>query len=245
MIPAIRVASSPEELAHQAAERIVRASADAMVATDRFVIALSGGSTPRRLFELLAADYVTKIQWAKVHVLFVDERCVPPDHADSNFGMACRTLLDHVPIAYENIRRMPGEQDPQQAADAYEQLLREEYARGVDLALLGMGEDGHTASLFPQTPALQERGRLCVANYVEKLSAWRLTMTAEYLNRAFEVLVLVEGAKKAPVVARVLEGGMRPGDLPIQLISPVSGRLIWLMDSQAAGMGNADESGRK
>jgi 6-phosphogluconolactonase len=131
---------------------------------------------------------------------------------------------------------MMGEKDPAEAANEYNQLLNDKYARGLDLVLLGMGEDGHTASLFPDTEALQVKDRLCVANFVPKFNSWRLTMTAPYLNRAFETLVLLAGKAKAQVANRVLEGASLPMQYPIQLIQPATGKLVWMMDAQAAGM---------
>lgn len=240
MMPTIRVAASVDEQAWQAAQRVVQAADDAVVATGRFVVSFSGGHTPEPLFKLLAGEFSEKVPWDKVHVLFTDERCVPADHPDSNFGMACRALLDHVPLPYANIHRMAGEQDPQAAADEYDQLLQQQFARGPDLVILGIGEEGHTASLFPNTTALTEKTRACVANHVPKLNAWRLTMTASYINRAFEVLVLANGKGKAPAVQTALEGLASPTDCPIRLIEPAGGRMVWLLDAEAAGM-DADE----
>lgn len=217
------------------------AADDAIAATGRFVVALSGGSTPERLFKLLAADpFAGQMKWAKTHILFADERCVPPDNKDSNFGMACRLLLDHVQIPYENIHRMAGEKDPAEAAAEYDRLLNEQYPKGADLVLLGMGEDGHTASLFPGTEALKVQDRLCVANFVPRLDSWRLTMTLPYLNRSFEVMVLVSGKAKAELADRALVGMALPPEFPVQMVQPASGRLVWMMDVEAAGM---DEEG--
>lgn len=241
MVPSIRVAASIDEIAWQAAERIARAAEDAVVATGRFTIALSGGNTPRLLYRLLAADFANKLPWDKMQVLLADERCVPADHADSNFGMICRELLDHVPIPYANIHRMAGEKQPTIAADEYNQLLEEQYGRALDMVLLGLGADAHTASLFPHTAALEEKSRACVANFVPKLNAWRLTMTAPYINRAFEVMVLVAGKDKAPAIRQALEAMDDPIDCPIRLIAPLSGRMTWLMDVAAAGMDDDDE----
>lgn len=241
MVPTIRVAASVGEQAWEAAGRVARAAEDAVVATGRFVISLSGGGTPQPLFKLLATEFAQKLPWDKVQVLFTDERCVPPDHHDSNFGMACRLLLDHVPLPYENIHRMAGEKDPHVAAAEYDQRLQQQFGAGPDLVILGVGEEGHTASLFPHTTALAEKSRACVANHVPKLDAWRLTMTASYINRAFEVLVLANGKGKAPAVRAALEGLASPTECPIRLIEPASGRLVWLLDAEAAGMDMDDE----
>lgn len=242
MIPTIRVAATVEDLALQAAERFVAAAEEAVVTTGRFAVGLSGGSTPIHLFRLLAGDFAARVPWDKTHVLFVDERCVGPDNPESNFGMACRELLDHVPIDYTRVYRMAGEKDPQVAADAYEQVLQQNFSKGLDLAVLGIGDDGHTASLFPRTAALAETKRFCVANFVPKSELWRLTLTAPYLNMSYEVMVLAAGAGKADAINHALAGTASASDCPIRLISPKSGRMVWLMDAQAAGM-DADESG--
>jgi 6-phosphogluconolactonase len=242
VIPTIRVAASAEEMAWMAAERFVKAAEDAIIATGRFAVALSGGSTPRQLYSVLANETVAgRIDWTKTHILFADERCVPADHPDSNFGMVCKTLLDRVPIPYENIHRMAGEKDPAEAADEYDRLLAEGFSRGLDLVLLGVGEEGHTASLFPGTEALGVTDRRCVQNYVPKLSAWRLTLTASYINQAFEVMVLVAGKAKADIAQQALEGLVGPPRLPIQMIQPKSGRLTWVMDVEAAAMDQEED----
>lgn len=240
MIPTIRVFADPEELAWQVAQRFAKAAEDAVVTTGRFAVALSGGSTPQTLFRILAKDFASKVPWGQTHILFVDERCVPPEHAESNFGAACRLLLDHVDVDYQKVHRMAGERDPAAAAEEYDRLLQEQFGAGMDLILLGMGEDGHTASLFPGTEAVQEQQRLCVANYVPRLSAWRLTMTARYINRAFEVVAMVTGAAKAGIVDEALAGMGAPAQLPIQLVQPASGRFLWMMDAAAAGMDDPD-----
>jgi len=156
--------------------------------------------------------------------------------------MANEALLSHVPIPPEQIHRMRSEIDPQEAAKEYGQLLKAHFGDdGLDLILLGMGDDGHTASLFPHTAALAEQHHRCVANHVEKLDAWRITMTAPFINKAAEVMILVAGADKEARLHEVLEGPQKPEDFPIQMIQPESGRLIWLLDSAAAGMWEEDE----
>lgn len=241
MTPTIRVAASADELAWQAAERFARAADDAVVATGRFAVALSGGSTPKAMFRILAEHFASKVPWGKTHILFADERCVPPQHDDSNFGSACRLLLDHVDVDYQKVHRMAGELDPQVAAAEYDKFLREQFGAGLDLVMLGMGDDGHTASLFPGTAALDEQYKLCVANYIPARDTWRLTMTAPYINRAFEVIVMVAGAEKARIVEQALAGMGGPARLPIQLIQPGGGRFVWMMDASAAGMDDPDE----
>jgi 6-phosphogluconolactonase len=236
--PEIRVLPTIAEVAEEAARRVTEASADAIANKDSFSIALSGGHTPEKLFELLATEpYVSQIDWSRVQIFFGDERCVPPDHPDSNFRMANEALLKKVPIPKGNIFRMRGEIDPNEAAIEYGQLLKEKFGDGgLDMILLGMGDDGHTASLFPHSQALKETKHRCVANYVEKFKTWRITMSAPFINRAQSVMVMVVGADKAARIEEVLQGPRDPERLPIQMISPSSGRMTWLMDVAAAGM---------
>jgi 6-phosphogluconolactonase len=240
--PEIHVSPDVPALARDAAERIVAAAHEAVDQRDRFSIALAGGSTPRTLFQLLASDpWRLTIDWTKVEVFFGDERCVPPHHPDSNFRMARETLLSKVPIPGDNIYRMRGEIDPNEAAKEYGLMLKEKFGDdgGLDMALLGMGDDGHTLSLFPGTPAVHEKHHRCVANYAEHSTtgkSWRITLTAPFVNRSRTVLVLVAGASKANTFAQVMEGPRQPETFPIQLIDPDSGRLIWLVDAAAAGM---------
>src|SRR5205085_3212564 len=203
-----------------------------------FSIALSGGSTPRALYELLAGPaYRSRIDWPRVEVFFGDERTVPLDHKDSNYRMAYEALLSNVPIPGDNVYRMAGELEPHEAATQYGQMLKEKFGEGgLDMVLLGMGDDGHTASLFPETEALNETRHRCVANFVPKLSTWRITLTAPFINRSKGVMFLVSGAPKAVRLQEVLEGPRDPRRLPSQLIQPTNGRLTWLVDAPAAGM---------
>lgn len=235
--PEIKVLPDPMELAREAAERIATAAAHAIGEQGRFSLALSGGGTPRPAYELLAQEpYRSRIDWQKVRIFFGDERCVPPDHPQSNYRMANEALLSRVPIPAGNLFRMRGEIDPHQAAVEYGQMLKSEFGdTGLDQVLLGLGPDGHTASLFPGTEALGETRHRCVANFVAKLDAWRITLTAPFLNLSRSVLFLVAGADKAKTVAQVLEGPPDPQRLPAQLIQP-AGRLTWLLDSGAAAM---------
>ncbi len=235
----IRVLPDPAGVAIEAANLVVAAASRAISATGRFSIALSGGSTPKSLYELLASKtYSSAIDWPRVHVYFGDERCVGPDHPDSNYRMAREALFDHVPIPGDNVYRICGELDPEAAATDYGRLLKEQFGDdGLDLALLGMGDDGHTASLFPGTAALAETAHRCVKNYVPKLEAWRITLTAPFLNRSRQVVVLVAGGAKAGRIQEVLEGPHEPERLPIQLIAPERGEMLWIMDAAAAGMG--------
>ena len=241
--PDIQVFPDPNAVARAAAERVVRAADENIVLAGRFTIGLSGGSTPKLLFQLLASEeFRGAIDWSRVEVFFVDERCVPPDHAESNYKLARETLLDKVPIPGDNVHRMRGEVNPpEDAAKEYGLMLEEKFGDtgGLDLVLLGMGDDGHTASLFPGTAAVNETKHRCVANYAEKSTtgkSWRLTLTAPFINRGREVSVLVTGANKAKTLAEVLEGPRDPQRLPVQLIAPPSGKLTWLVDAAAAGM---------
>ena len=241
--PEIKVLPDADAIAATAAERILRA-ADAIALQDRFSLALSGGSSPKRLYQLLADHFSDAIDWTKVHIYFGDERCVPPDHPDSNYRLAHETLLSKLPIPPDNIYRMRGEIDPNEAAKEYGLLLKEHFADGgLDLILLGMGDDGHTASLFPGTTALAETHHRCVANYAENSTtgkSWRITLTAPFINRARHILVLISGASKAKALAQVLEGPSDPNRLPLQLIQPENGKLTYLIDAAAAGMDSDD-----
>jgi 6-phosphogluconolactonase len=240
--PVIQVVPDPAALAQAAAQRIIDAAADAGKRQQIFSIALSGGNTPKSLFHLLAVPPMSKaIDWKNWEVYWSDERCVPPDHPDSNYRMAREALLDHVPIEAGKIHRMRGELDPQQAAMEYGQLLKEKFGDGgMESILLGMGDDGHTASLFPGTAALSETKHRCVANWVPKMNTWRITFSAPFINKAREVMVVVSGKAKADRIEQVLHGPHDPQHLPIQMIQPTEGKLIWLMDAPAAGMDAPD-----
>jgi 6-phosphogluconolactonase len=197
-------------------------------------IALSGGSTPKSLYTLIANrvdnGQARGIDWGRVHLFFGDERCVPPDHPDSNYRMVKQSLLAHGLTA--TVRRILGELPPEEAAAQYEEQLREEFGDGVpkfDLIILGLGPDGHTASLFPGSAALNDRTRWVAANYVEKFKSWRITFTYQVLNGAAEDLFLVSGAEKAEVAGQALKGV----DLPSAKVRP-AGKLLWYVDAPAA-----------
>jgi 6-phosphogluconolactonase len=202
----------------------------------RFSVSLSGGTTPRALYQLLAQPtYRDRIDWAQVDFFWGDERCVPPDHPDSDFGMARAALLDHLPkYKQPRVFRLKGEADPQTAADEYEGLLREYFGNqaliSFDLLLLGLGEDAHTASLFPGTDAIHEQQRWVVGHYVPKLSAYRLTLTPPILNRANQTVFLVTGANKRPALEHVLSGPYQPDLYPAQVIQPMNGKIVYLTD---------------
>lgn len=230
------VCGDGDDVADAAAQFVVDCAADAIAARGRFTLALSGGSTPRPLYEWLATDEGRdQIDWARVHLFWGDERGVPPDHADSNYRLARETLLDHVPIPAAQIHRIHGEDDPETAASAYEQTLRELSADGLDLVLLGLGRDGHTASLFPNRPAGRETSRWVVADQ-DPTGRARITLTPPAINAARTVAFIVTGADKALVLQAVREGPVAPDLLPAQRIGPPHGRLVWIVD-HAAGTG--------
>lgn len=227
-----RVYPDAGALARAAAEHIVAQAAKAVAARGRFSVALSGGATPRPTYELLATgEFAARVDWSRVHVLWSDERCVPPDHADSNYRLAREALLDRVPLPAGNVHRIRGELPPEQAAAAYESELEVTLGTDgrLDLILLGLGADGHTASLFPDTAALHERTRWVVANHVEKLSAWRVTLTLPVIDAARDVVFLVSGRSKAEILARVRIGE----PLTAALVQPLEGQLTWLVDEAA------------
>jgi 6-phosphogluconolactonase len=234
----IRRSADAHALADDAAALVTELAESSIAARGHFSIALSGGSTPKALYARLAGDpHAARIEWARVHVFWGDERCVPPDHPDSNYRMARETLLDHVPIPSGNIHRMPGEENPSQAAEEYARTLADHFDEPMprfDLILLGMGDDGHTASLFPYSLALTITDRAVVAQYVVKLSAWRLTLTYPAINNAMTVAFLIAGAGKAEMLTRVLNGARDIGEIPSQGIAPAQGRLLFLVDRAAA-----------
>ncbi|HKQ51485.1 MAG TPA: 6-phosphogluconolactonase [Pyrinomonadaceae bacterium] len=237
--PKVTVLDGAEEVARAAAERFVELAQRAIDERGRFAVALSGGSTPRRAYELLAGDdYGDRVDWSKVHVFFGDERMVPPDDAESNYRMASEALLARVSIPPENVHRINGLGDALANARLYEDELRtffnDDAWPSFDLVLLGMGDDGHTASLFPGTLALDEQAAWVAANWVEKFNVYRVTLTAPAINRAAHVIFLVTGANKAGPLGEVLKGRFNPRQLPSQLIKPLDGSLEWLVDEAAA-----------
>jgi len=190
------------------------------------------------MFQILAEKpFADRLPWRSIYVFWGDERCVPPDHAESNYRMADETLLSKVPIPRENIFRIPAEdEDHERAAARYSETLRKFFAEELpplDLVFLGMGADGHTASLFPGTTALRVNDRIAVANYVEKFQSWRITLTAGSINRARNIIFLVAGADKAPALKEVIEGPRNPEQYPSQLIQPSHGALLWMVDEAA------------
>ena len=228
-----------EALARAAAQRFAGIAAESVNARGRFSVALSGGSTPRRIYELLSGDeFKARVDWPKAHVFFGDERCVPPDDDASNYRMARESLLSRVGVPAENVHRMIGEGDAAANARLYEDELRSSFGDAglpaFDLVMLGLGDDGHTASLFPGTGALEDGGAWVAANWVGKLGAYRLTLTAPAINHAAHVMFVVAGAGKAERLREVLEGAREPQRLPAQLIRPAGGTLEWYVDRAAA-----------
>lgn len=245
-MPRIRIAEDAQELADRATEEFARRAQDAVLASGTFRVALAGGTTPRNLYRLLAEEgggspIAGKIPWGRTQVFFGDERAVPPDHPDSNYRMAYETLLSKVPIPPANVRRVHSEgADPALVASQYENALREGFelpdgeAPRFDLILLGLGADGHTASLFPGSEALRDSDALVAAPWVEKLKTRRYTLTPRVLNAAAHVVFLVSGADKADALKKVLEGDQPPSEVPARVVDPKNGQLLWLVDQDAA-----------
>lgn len=238
--PGVKVFDTAENVAHAAAERFVSLASEAAAEKGGFSVALAGGNTPRRIYELLASPEMReRVPWPQVHVFFGDERTVAADHPESNYRMANEALLSRVPVRAENVHRIRGLGDAAANASLYESEMREFFGDSawprLDLVMLGMGDDGHTASLFPGTEALREMRAWVAANWVEKLGAWRITLTAPAINGAAAVLFTVTGDAKAERLSEVLHGQRDPERLPSQMISPVGGTLEWYVDEGAAG----------
>ena len=237
----VRVFPTPQALFDAAAQSFVQETRAAVTARGRFTVALSGGSTPKGLFQVLATTDHDALPWDRMFFFWGDERHVPPNNVESNYRMVMETLLSKVPVPPGNIFRVPAEdRDANQAASEYETVVRDFFGLGqgqfprFDLILLGMGPDGHCASLFPQTAALQEKTRVFLANWVPKLQTYRLTFSAPVLNNARNVEFLVAGADKAPALREVLEGQQNADLYPSKLIKPADGNLVWMVDQAAA-----------
>jgi 6-phosphogluconolactonase len=236
----IRVLPDPAEAAIAAARELVATATDSFHDHGVFRPAFSGGSTPRLLFDALAGvAFRSLVAWSRARVFFVDERCVPPDDERSNYRLAKEHLLGPLGVPPENVFRMRGEEKPQRAAREYEEALVEEFGSGerapvLDFALLGLGTDGHTASLFPGTRAVEETQRNVVENYVPKLGEWRLTLTLPVLNAARRAVFLVVGKEKRDAVAAVVRAEPGRADLPASLVRPPRGSLVWIVDEAAA-----------
>jgi 6-phosphogluconolactonase len=244
--PNLQIFADASEVARAAALHFIEIAQESINARGRFSVALAGGSTPKRIYELLASDELNaRLDWSKVYIFFGDERCVPPDDAESNYRMANEALLARVALPEQNIHRMRGEGDAVANARLYEDELRaffdgEDWPH-FDLVMLGMGDDGHTASLFPDTRALDVHTAWVTANWVEKFDTFRVTLTAAAINHARNVLFIVTGAGKAARLEEVLHGAREPHRLPSQLIQPQAGALRWFLDEAAAKLLRKDE----
>ena len=241
----VRILTDLPAIAKRAAQEFLQAATSAVAERHSFSVALAGGSTPKALYSLLASDAVLRAQlpWDKMHLYFGDERNVGPDHADSNFRMATETLISKSPLKPDQVTRIKGEyKDTEKAAQEYEQALRASFklADGqfprFDLVLLGMGNEGHTLSLFPGTKALHEAKRIVVRNWIGKLYTERITLTAPAINNAALVIFMITGADKALALKGVLEGPYEPDQLPAQMVQPQNGKSLWLVDTAAGGM---------
>ena len=227
----LEIVATPEDLARSAAKVFVARSSEAVAQRGVATIALSGGSTPKLLYQLLAdpnEPFRDQVPWSRIQFFWSDERHVPPDHPESNYRMANEAMLAHVPVLKENVHRVMGENpNVEEAADQYEQTVPQRF----DLILLGLGTDGHTASIFPGSEVLRETKRLVAAPWVEKQKSYRITMTLPLINNAASVFFLVSGAEKAEIVKEVLEG---PPRYPAQEVRPINGELILMLDREAA-----------
>jgi len=241
----VRVLPDAAAIANRCAQKFVEIAAAAVAEKGSFDVALAGGSTPKLLYSLLVNDpgLRSQVPWDKMHLFFGDERHVKPDHADSNFRMATESLISKSPLKHEQVTRIKGEySEAEDAAKEYEQYLRTYYklAEGqfprFDLVLLGMGNEGHTLSIFPGTKALRETRRIAVHNWVGKVLMDRITLTAPAVNNAANTIFMVTGADKAPALTAVLERFYEPDQLPAQLIQPLKGTLLWLVDTTAGSL---------
>jgi 6-phosphogluconolactonase len=236
----VRVFQDLASLSRAAAERFLDVIRECIPARGRFAVALSGGSTPKTFYSLLASDtYRKEVDWTKMHVFWADERCVPPEDRESNYRLVFETLLSALPVPVENIHRVRGEASPDEAARLYDEDLRAFFRGGqvpvFDLAVLGAGVDGHTASLFPGSDALRERSRFALPVRPAAGRAARVTLTLPVLNNAAHVLVLVSGPSKAGVIQEIFEAG-NAKQLPAGFLRPVNGTLEWFLDRDAASM---------
>ena len=239
--PDIRICEDAAALAQQTTDIFVRLAQESVAARGRFTVALAGGSTPKAAYTMLAsAAYRDRVPWQQTHFFWGDERHVPPDHEDSNYRMAYEAMLSKVTVPATHIYRIAAEKDAQQAADEYEATLRTAFQLAgdafphFDLVLLGMGPDGHTASLFPGTTAVHESKRLVAAPWVEKFHTFRITLTPPVLCNAAHVVFAAGGADKTETLQQVLQGPYQPDLYPSQVVKPAQGTLLWLVDKAAA-----------
>ncbi len=238
MITNVKIFPDSQAMATAAAELFLGLGERSIRQRGCYLVALSGGSTPEALYQSLADPAnQSRLDWTVVHFFWGDERHVPPDHPDSNYRAAKEALLDCIPIPLGNVHRVHAEMSPQAGASDYEEALRDFFADDwprFDLILLGMGGDGHTASLFPHSEGLGEENRWFIANFAPKMGQWRLTLTKNAINAARTILVMVSGESKAEMLAQVLIGPKDPLERPIQLISPIHGEMLWMVDEAAA-----------
>jgi 6-phosphogluconolactonase len=242
MTKEVRVYQNANQVNRALAERFVSISSKAIAARGRFVVCLAGGNTPRGAYELLTTpEYTALVDWTNAYVFWGDERCVPPESLESNARTVRETLLNHVPVPVNQIHRIRGEIDAEQSAVEYEKTLRDFFKNRMqsgkprfDLVLLGMGADGHTASIFPGAASLHEEKRWVAPHKIKSLDMWRVTLTPLALNAASNVIFLVMGSDKADTVKRVLEGDYVPDELPAQIVKPENGSVLWLLDEHAA-----------
>lgn len=235
----LQVLDDTQALAQAAAEQFIEASIEAIQERGRFLVALSGGATPEETYRRLAEPgLATQVSWRNVHLFWGDERCVPSDHPDSNYRMARKALIQKVPVPQTNVHRILGELEPALAAEAYEEELQSVFGIDerprFDFVFLGLGKDGHTASLFPGSEALHETKQWVMAVFVEEIQAWRVTLTPPVLNAARQLSFLVAGKSKAARVQQVLTTESSPEPLPAQIIQPLNGQVTWLIDQAAA-----------
>jgi 6-phosphogluconolactonase len=241
MTPNLSIFPDPEGLAQAAADLFVRRANEIIHVTGAFTVALSGGSTPQAMFRILAHPANrSQVDWSKIHLFWGDERCVSPDHPDSNYFHARQLLLSQVAIPETNVHRIHAELPVDQAADQYEKTLKEFFSpqattqQAFDLLFLGMGEDGHTASLFPGTPAVHEAQHWVVPVFVSKFNSWRISLTPVILNRSSQVIFLVSGQGKSETLKNVLYGNFQPDLTPAQVIQAGAKEVIWFVDKSAA-----------
>lgn len=224
-------------LARAAAAHFVDMAQAAINLNRRFSVALSGGETPRQMYRYLATpEYASRVDWKRVHLFWSDERCVPPDHADSNYQLAWESFVDHVPVSMDNVHRILAEHDPIIAAETYEQELKDHFKSALprfDLILLGLGEDGHTASIFPGSTAATESSRLAVAAQHPQTNQWRVTLSFPAINAAVNATFLVSGHSKASALRIARSGISAPAEFPASAVDPTTGTLRWFCDSAA------------
>jgi 6-phosphogluconolactonase len=236
----IHIQKTREDLARFTAERMVACLALAIEQRGSSSLVLSGGETPRHTYELLVDKSISDgLDWNRVYIFFGDERTVPPDHPDSNYGMARHALIARVPLPPENVHRIKGELAPEQAALDYQATLQKIYGKEIprfDCNLLGIGDDGHTASLFPGTNALNEKKKWVTHLFVPRLKTWRISLTFLLINNAREIIFLAAGSKKASVIRNVLESAGPSVDLPATMVRPRDGILHWMLDTEAASL---------